>query len=365
MATLGSLLNSRQLLTTGYKETNLEYGRIWGFTPGNFSEYPHCAKWYGCQITCDSSKVVDLEIEIWGAGGRGNACICCCGGGVGGNPGAYMRITTPMTANGYIWIYGGRSCNSGGNCMCGGNSGSACVTICPGNVPACTYTCACICAQNGYGGRSMCFNSGSLMCCLGANGACITPGYDLDGNAVGAGCGIVCNLGTGNNWPGETTLAKAYIGGAGTSYFTNVVCCPGDVNRIACMYTGHCNPCCWNCHRQVIHTPPMLYATCGAEMQILHSWQDMYTYAGSPFQSMDHAVQGLDRGPTRGGRPTSCWSGNKMCECYEFTGCQSWWRPAMPSPATFPCNAVRSHGFSGGNSIVRIKYKGAIESHDQ
>ena len=92
------------------------------------------------------------------------------------------------------------------------------------------------------------------------NAGTITGSRGTGGNAVGAGCGIVCNLGTGNNWPGETTLAKAYIGGAGTSYFTNVVCCPGDVNRIACMYVGHCNVCCWNCHRQVIHTPPMLYA---------------------------------------------------------------------------------------------------------
>ena len=50
-------------------------------------------------------------------------------------------------------------------------------------------------------------------------------------------------------------------------------------------------------------------------------WQDMYTYAGSAFGNMDHATQGLDRGPTWGGRPTSCWSGNKMCECYEWTGC--------------------------------------------
>ena len=368
MATLRSLLSSKSVITEGAKETNLEYGRVWGFTPNNYSEYPHCAKWYGCQVTCDRTTPVELEIELWGAGGRGNACSCCCGGGVGGNPGAYIRFTTPMAANGWIFIYGGRQCNSGGNCMCGGQSGSACIYICPGSTCAdgaitCQYGCMCACAQPGYGGRTICINDGSMMCCLGSNGACITPNVDYEGNAVGNGCGMVCNLGSGNNWPTADGLAKSYIGGD-TAFISNTACCWGQADRVACMYYGHCNPCCWNCHRQIIHSPPMLYSTCGAEMQLNHGWQDMYTYAGSAFGNMDHATQGLDRGPTWGGRPTSCWSGNKMCECYEWTGCSPWWRPAMPAPATFPCNSVRTHGWSGGGSIVRIKYKGTPAAHD-
>ena len=197
-----------------------------------------------------------------------------------------------------------------------------------------------------------------IICC-----ACITPNVDYEGNAVGNGCGMVCNLGSGNNWPTADGLAKSYVGGD-TAFISNITCCWGQADRVACMYYGHCNPCCWNCHRQIIHSPPMLYSTCGAEMQLNHGWQDMYTYAGSAFGNMDHATQGLDRGPTWGGRPTSCWSGNKMCECYEWTGCSPWWRPAMPAPATFPCNSVRTHGWSGGGSIVRIKYKGTPPAHD-
>ena len=359
MATLKSLLSSRSLLTGSFTETNLEFGRIWAFTPQNYEEYPHCAKWYGCQISNDLNTPFNIEVEMWGPGGRGNACLCCCGGGVGGNPGAYMRFTTPMTACGYIYIMGGRACQSGGNCMCGGLGSATCVRVCPGCITGqCTYTCSCACSTSGYGGRSLCINGGSMMCCLGSNGACITPGFDLDGNAVGAGCGIVCNLGSGNNWPTSSGLAKNCYNNVGT--FSNVVCCDGTVDTVACHYYGHCNPCCWVCHRQIIHTPPMLYSTCGGEMQILNSYQDMYTYAGSPFGNMDHAQQGLSRSPTWGGRPTTCWSGNKMCECYEWTGCTPYWRPGMPAPSTFACSSVRTHGFTAGHGFVRIKYKGAI-----
>ena len=96
-------------------------------------------------------------------------------------------------------------------------------------------------------------------------------------------------------------------------------------------------------------------------MHVLHSWQDGFSYGGSPFQNFDAATNGLSRGPTLGVRPSSCWSGNKMCDCYEWTGCHPFWRPAMPSPATFACNSVRSHGHTPGHGMIRITYKGAFK----
>ena len=364
MATsLGSLLTTRSQLTASASETNLMKGRIWGYTPQNHSEFAGGgAKFFGCQITNVDSDVFEVEVEMWGAGGRGNACICCCGQGVGGNPGAYIRFTTPMTRYGWICTTGMRGCNSGTHCMCGGAGSSTCARICPGCIAGVnTYLCTCACAQAGCGGRSMCFNSGSWLCCAGGLGLCFTQGIDLDGNAVGAGCGIVCNMGNGSNGtPTAGNLSKAYYINQGNQ-MTGVVCCNVPDTNTAKMYVGHCNPCCWNCHRQVLYTPAMMYSTCGACFQVAHSWQDMYTYAGSPFGNMDAATNGLSRGPTLGGRPSSCWSGNKMCECYEWTGCHPFWRPGMPSPATFPCNAVRSHGFTPGHGFIRITYLGAIK----
>ena len=56
----------------------------------------------------------------------------------------------------------------------------------------------------------MCIDGGgSVMCCLGSSGACITPNVDYEGNAVSDGCGMVCNVGNANNWP---TVAKSARG---------------------------------------------------------------------------------------------------------------------------------------------------------
>ena len=359
--TLTSLLSTRSQITQNSTETNMYKGRVWGYTPQNHSEFSDGAMWYGCQVTNVDSDIFFVDVEMWGAGGRGNGCICCCGQGVGGNPGAYIRFSTPMTRYGWLCTIGMRGCNSGSNCMCGGAGNATCMRICPGCVAgANTYACSCACAQAGCGGRTMCFNDGSWLCCAGGMGFCFTQGVDLKGDAVSNGCGIVCNIGNGsNNIPTAGNQAKACYNNNGI--LTSVICCNVPDSRVAKMFVGHCNPCCWNCHRQVIYTPANLYSTCGGEMHILHSWQDGYSYGGSPFANFDAATNGLSRGPTLGVRPSSCWSGNKMCDCYEWTGCHPFWRPAMPSPATFACNSVRSHGHTPGHGMIRITYKGAIK----
>ena len=361
MATLSSLLSSRSILSEQGEETNLEQGRIWGYSPQNHSNFQDSAKWFGCQVTASDSEVFTIQVEMWGAGGRGNACLCCCGSGVGGNPGAYIRFNTPMTRYGYICITGMRACQSGSNCMCGGAGDSTCARICPGCVAGVnTYTCTCACAQAGCGGRSMCMNGGAIMCCLGQNGACITPNVSYDGSAVGNGCGMVCNIGSGNNWPTADTLSKAYYSDPSGSQMGTPVCCNTDPNRVACMFFGHCNPCCWNHHRQIIHTAPMRYSTCGGEMMLGHTYADYLSYHGTAFGNMDAAVHGLSRSPTRGARTTSCWSGYKMCECYENTGCLPYWPVTQPAPATMTCSGVRTHGFTGGHGAIRIRYTGTI-----
>ena len=361
MATLSSLLSSKSLLTDGTEETNLEGGRLWGYSPQNHSEFSGGgAKFYGCQISNDNAWVGEVEVEMWGAGGRGNSCSCCCASGPGGNPGSYIRFKTIMTRSGFICTTGMRACQSGAHCQCGGQGSATCAIGCAGCIlNTCVYTCSCACAQAGLGGRSMCISGGaSMMCCLGTNGACITPNVDYEGNAVSDGCGMVCNVGNANNWPTVASLPVAnYTNGGNIS---SVVCCNSDINRVACIFYGHCNQCCWNCHRQIIHTAPMRYSTCGGEMQLNHGWSDNMTYQGSPFGQMDAAVQGMSRSPTAGLRPSFCWQGSKMCTCYEWTGCTPFWPIAQSAPSDFACSGVRTHGFTGGHGAIRIKYLGNI-----
>lgn len=363
MATLKSLLSTKAVITAGGSaETNLEFGRFWAHSPQNHSEFSGGgARFFGCQVTSDAQRVFEVEVEIWGAGGRGNGCSCCCTAGVGGNPGAYMKFKTPMTRSGSICTTGMRACQSGAHCMCAGQGSSSCVRVCPGSVSACTYACTCICVQAGLGGRNMCIDGGtSIMCCLGSNGACITPGYDLDGNVVSAGCGIVCNVGNANNWPTEANLPFACYNIA-DSTLSSVTCHNSDITRVARTFYGHCNVCCWPCHRQIIHTAPYRYSTCGGEMQINHGFNDGTSHGGSPFSAMDAAVHGMSRSPTAGQRSTFCWTGVKQCTCYEWTGCTPFWPIAQPAPMDFACPGVRTHGYTGGHGAIRIKFLGNID----
>ena len=363
MASLKSLLSTKSIVTEGTSETNIEKGRVWGFTPMNHSEVNNGGmKFFGCQIITNDTDVVNIEVEMWGAGGRGGSCHCCCAAGPGGNTGSYVSFTIPMTRTGYICITGMRACNSGSHCQCGGQGSSTCAEICPGSVAACTYACMCACAQAGLGGRQMCIDGGqSMYTCLKNMGACYTDSLDLDGNAVGAGCGIICNYGTGT-WPNDSNLPQSYVSTASSS-MSKITCCPSLASSAAKMYFGHCNLCCWNCHRQVISTAPMRYSTCGGEMQLNHGWNDYMSYEGSAFGQMDAAVQGLSRAPTSGTRSTRCWAGDKTCTCYETQGCWSPWPVAQPSPATFACSGVRAHGWAGGHGAVRIKYLGNPSSY--
>ena len=367
MATLSSLLSSKSILTASSVETNLEAGRVWGYSPQNHNETPPCMKFYGCQITNDASFVGTVEVEVWGPGGRSNGCSCCCGGGVGGNPGAYMSFKIPMTKKGFIYMMGGRSCSSGAHCHCGGQGNAVCLQICSGCVDStCTYACACACVQSGLGGRNQCINGGSMMCCLGSTGACITPNVDYLGNAVGDGCGMVCNVGNSNNWPSAANLPYAcycdYATGSASSKasITGVKCCNSDITRAAKTFYGHCNPAEWNYHRQIISTAPMRYSTCGAEMVLGFSHTDGTTQNPSSFTNMDAAVQGITRSPTSGHRSMACWASIRSCGCYEETGCTPFWPIAMPAPFEFPCSGVRTHGYTGGHGAMRIKYLGEI-----
>ena len=93
-------------------EEHLERGRIHVFTPGNnYTNYSIC--W---RAPAKGTAVV----EIWGAGGSG-AKMCCCGGGLPGNAGAYSKRTIQVNTNCFICGSVGFSC---------GNSDSLCFRGC-------------------------------------------------------------------------------------------------------------------------------------------------------------------------------------------------------------------------------------------
>ena len=82
------------LLQTKYdyplaNETNLETGQLFTFYPSN--QY---STNFWCHICWKPPANGIATIEVWGAAGSG-AEMCCCGGGIPGNPGGYSRKVLP------------------------------------------------------------------------------------------------------------------------------------------------------------------------------------------------------------------------------------------------------------------------------
>ena len=89
MATLKGLLIQRN--TAVPVEENLEKGYIYSWTPGtDFSNF--------CNGICWTAPSAGAAlIEIWGAGGSGSR-MCCCGDGLPGNAGAYVKKSINVEA---------------------------------------------------------------------------------------------------------------------------------------------------------------------------------------------------------------------------------------------------------------------------
>ncbi len=173
MASLKSLLGTKQDAFVSVEESNLEKGRIYVYTPGtNYSRM-----WCGF---CFHPDVAGTAIvEIWGAGGSG-AEMCCCGFGLPGNAGAYVKKQISMSPGDYVCGCLGQSCgNSDALCFRGCSEASHARFCIASN-----ETCAC--AEGGKGGITYCSTNSSFYCCYRANGFCVTR-TDNDN------CGIICN----------------------------------------------------------------------------------------------------------------------------------------------------------------------------
>ena len=318
MASLKSLLGSKQDAFVSVTEENLEKGRIYVYTPGtNYSRL-----WCGFCFHPDTSGTA--VVEVWGAGGSG-AEMCCCGFGTPGNAGAYVRKTVSMAPGDFICGYIGQSCGNATALCFRGCSEATQVRFCLGGSETC------VCAEGGKGGLTYCSTSPSYYCCYRANGFCVTR-TDNDN------CGIVCNHCNGS-W-----IACAYGGD---------VNCPG---KISCVSAFGCYPSCVCMFIDHVPTPAGMFSKEGAMMSYTReNDNDFAQWSGSGHhQHLD--VLGSGRFP-RGGIPfATCWGASKACGCYENDGCV----PVMPigtgGRGPNPCPGVRDHAIRGGHGGVRIRF---------
>ena len=125
MASLKSLLGTKQDAFVSVAESNLEKGQI--FTYHNGANYSRI--WCGfCFHPNVSGTAV---VEAWGAGGSG-AEMCCCGFGLPGNSGAYVKKTVVMSVGDYICGCTGISCGNSSDLCFRGCSEPTMVRFCIG-----------------------------------------------------------------------------------------------------------------------------------------------------------------------------------------------------------------------------------------
>ena len=325
MASLTTLLQSKYDFITG-NEQNLEQGRIYTYYASTSRGMT-----FRCHVCFVAPSDGTAVIEMWGAAGSG-AEMCCCGGGIPGNPGGYAKKTITMAQGCFICGVVGQAC---------GNADDLCFRGCSEPTQVCWFgnggSDGCICSQGGMGGRSYCSTGNSLYCCFVAGGFCHTQGGETY-------CGIICNFVDSDASPEYCSFAYG-----------------GDVNcygGFSCHYFRGCQPNC-NCRQvPVIKIPPGMISTCGGEVHYtLDSDSGRSDWSGmGGWMHASHAMNLATRNPTQGGPYTACWTGNRSCGCYQANGCINFFPAGIPGQGPTPCDQVRDHAHKGGNGLLRIQF---------
>jgi len=322
MATLKSLLQDR-LGFISDDESNLEQGRIWVYAPSNNYTNFHTGI---CWVAPADGTAV---IEIWGAGGSG-AKMCCCGGGLPGNPGAYSRKTIDILAGCTVTGIVGFSCGNSDAICFRGCSEATCVTF------QCAGTTGCMCAQGGRGGTSYCSTGTALYCCFGAGQFCTTK-------TANENCGIVCNYG-----PGAPNCCADAFGGD--------INLRGGYSRASFFGCRPTCPCCFYYHYA---TPPGYHSCDGGEVTVTNDADSGYAlHSGSAGQFQFVGVLGLMGRQSREGMwgESICYNNTRSCGCYNFQGCNVYSPAGHPGGPPHPCPDVRDHAWRGGHGALRIKF---------
>lgn len=315
MASLKSLLGSKNFTQD---EENLEQGRIYAYM--NATMYSKMCNGF-CFVAPGNGKV---ELEMWGSGGSG-AEMCCCGGGIPGNAGAYGKKSFEMNSGQRICGCLGKACN---------NADSLCFRGCSEPTMACYFTTTtngCMCQQGGRGGFNMCSTSPSLYCCFLAQGHCATN--------YGPNCGIVCNYCSG-----------VYIA---CSYGGDLNCC----GRFGCTSFFGCYPACTCMFKHHLPMPAGMMSCKGGIITYAGEHDNPVTvWSGSGVHAMIMALNVASRNPGIGLWGTGCWMSNRSCGCYNMHGCSHFLPYGMGGRSGVPCPGVRDHGSRGGDGLVRIKF---------
>ena len=318
MASLKGLLTVRN--PAEMVEDNLETGYIYSWTPGtNWTNF--------CNGVCWTAKANGTAIiEIWGAGGSG-ARMCCCGDGLPGNAGAYVKKTITVETGDTLTGSTGMACQAHPLCHSGcSDPTQVCwVTANNGN--------GCMCARGGYGGKTMCTTGSSLYCCFRAQGFC-TVRCNNDN------CGMVCNWCDGA-WPAE-------------GYGGDVNCC----GQLSCSSFFGCCPHCKCRFQQHVATPAGLFAENGAliTFQKESDGTPMSQWSGNQLFQFYAALNLATKSPYQGNPLSYCWRSDRSCGCYESQGYANYLPVGTGGIGPNPCPEVRDHGIRGGFGGVRIKF---------
>lgn len=321
MPTLSTRLNSRAGAVQ-VAESNLETGVISVFTTGSQNNDDGWFCWR-------SPGTGTAKIEIWGAGGSG-AKMCCCGGGLPGNPGAYSLRCISVNSSCFVCGCFGRSCGQDALCFRGTSQPT---TLCWFG----SGTNGCMCAQGGMGGISFCSTGTSLYCCFLASGFCATA-------RGGANCGTVCNFGTATAIS-NCCCAQAYGG---------TINCFGG---FSCASFFGCTPDCVCLFQYHVAIPSGIFATSGGLVTYgIENQNSRSNWSGMGVYEFNHALSGMSTSPGYTYPHSACWNGYVSCGCYENHGCGIWFPYGVPGLPPSPCSSVRDHATRGGHGAVRITF---------
>ena len=251
----------------------------------------------------------------------------CCGDGLPGNAGAYVKKTITVEAGDTLTGSTGMACQAHPLCHsgCSDPTGVCWVTANNGN--------GCLCARGGYGGKTMCTTGSSLYCCFRAQGFC-TVRCNNDN------CGMVCNWCDGA-WPAE-------------GYGGDVNCC----GQLSCSSFFGCCPHCKCRFQQHVATPAGLFAENGAliTFQKESDGTPMSQWSGNQLFQFYAALNLATKSPYQGNPLSYCWRSDRSCGCYEMQGCNNYLPVGTGGIGPNPCPEVRDHGIRGGFGGVRIKF---------
>lgn len=326
MATLTQILHQRSRA-----QANLEKGTIYTFTPATaLTQFRDnsCVGW----IAPANGMAV---IELWGASGSG-ARMCCCGFGLPGNPGGYVKKYQCVAAGDWIRGIIGMSCGNADALCFRGCSQSTCMTIC--RVGCC---CICLCAEGGRGGITYCSTGTGAFCCFGRSGWFASECFRARGYP--GDCGMACN------WCANWNQFGRGWGGDVNKY--------GGTSCVSFLGTSGSRACCYIHHTAV---SPGIVADDGVVLSWMNECDSIASAATGAGQLQLLYNLGLaTKRPTMQHMIVGCWNGNKHCSCYESNGCVRFNPPGVPgSPFMHGDGNVRGQGFAGGHGMMKIKFMG-------